>query len=162
MILPDLIYLATLFTHSEHYMQEARFILVTRVAAKMMGEGKYVFSPITHTYPIAEMGKLPGGWEYWEGYDRCMIAACDKLMVLRLPGWETSTGVQAEIRIAQDHGIPVEYIDYDLIPTIEEVVAMAKSREVLKNDASQHQTSVSVAYDHQGTPVGSANDGRTT
>ena len=128
MISPSLIYLASPYSHPENYMKEARFILINRVAAKLMGEGKYIFSPISHTHPIALEGKLPGGWEYWEGYDRCMIGASDELLVLRLPGWETSAGVQAEIKIAESHSMPIKYIDYDLLPTIEDTIAEIKKR----------------------------------
>jgi hypothetical protein len=33
------------------------------------------------------------------------------VFVLTLPGWKESVGVQAEIRLATDVGIPVFYID---------------------------------------------------
>lgn len=109
----ELIYLACPYTHKDHAVMVSRFEAVNKVAAKLMAEGKYVFSPISHTHPIAEAsnGQLPRGWDYWEGYDRVMLAACSRIIVLRLPGWEISTGVQAEIKIGQEMGIPVEYID---------------------------------------------------
>ncbi len=133
MTLPNLTYLASPYSHPDHYMRIARFILVCRVAAKLMEGGRYIFSPISHTHPIAELSDgLPVGWEFWEGYDRCMIACCDDLLVLRLPGWETSKGVQAEIKIATDHGQPVEYMDYDLTPTIEEVIEISKKQHYKK------------------------------
>ncbi len=143
MILPNLIYLSSPYTHAEHYMKVARFILVSKVAAKLMGEGKYIFSPITHCHPLAELESLPENWEFWEGYDRCMIAACDKLLVLRLPGWEISKGVQAEIKIATNHSQPVEYMDYDLTPTIVEVIEMARNREL-------PEAVVGITYDSKG------------
>lgn len=111
----ELIYLACPYTHKDHAVMVARFEAVNRVAAKLMGEGKYIFSPISHTHPIAEAGTLPRGWDYWEGYDRRILSCCDRLIVLKLPGWEISTGVQAEIKIAQEIGLPIEYIEYSAL-----------------------------------------------
>jgi hypothetical protein len=152
MIFPDLIYLSSPYTHAEHYMKVARFVLVSKVAAKLMGEGKYIFSPITHCHPLAELASLPENWEFWEGYDRCMIAACDKLLVLRLPGWEISKGVQAEIHIAINHGQPVEYMDYDLTPTIEQVIQMTKESMSPKMVAGAVIKEASTTYDSDGNP----------
>lgn len=42
-----------------------------------------------------------------------MISACQRLVVLKLEGWETSTGVTAEIEIAKRKGISVDYISPD-------------------------------------------------
>jgi len=163
----ELIYLACPYTHKEHYMMVARHMLVNAVAAKLMASGKYVFSPISHTHPIAEAGAngnpLPRGWDYWEGYDRRILSCCDRIIVLRLPGWETSTGVQAEIKIGQEMGMPVEYVDYDCNPTYQEVVSYAKGMEiqvcpsttvtVVGGDVSSNTKTVSSAYDGEGVCV---------
>lgn len=107
----ELAYLAVPYSHKDRAVMVERFHKVNKVAAKYMAEGKYVFSPISHSHPIGDAGELPRGWEYWEGFDRIMIGACSKLIVLRLDGWKESTGVQAEIKIANERGIPIEYID---------------------------------------------------
>jgi hypothetical protein len=107
----DLIYLACPYMHKDEAVKVARVEKATEISAKMMAEGKYVFSPITHCHPMAMKASLPGDWAFWEGYDRRMIACCNKIVVLKLDGWEQSTGVQAEIKIGEEMGIPVEYID---------------------------------------------------
>lgn len=107
----ELIYLACPYTHKDHSVMVERFLAVNKVAARFMAEGKYIFSPISHTHPIAEAGSLPRGWDYWEGYDRRILKCCDKIVVLCLEGWTQSTGVQAEIKIGQEMGIPVEFIE---------------------------------------------------
>jgi len=107
----ELIYLACPYTHKDREVMLYRFEMVNKAAARLMAEGKYVFSPISHTHPIAEAGSLPRGWDYWEGYDRRVLKGCDKIIVLCLPGWKESTGVQAEIGIGQEMGIPVEYME---------------------------------------------------
>jgi len=105
------IYLACPYTHADKSIMIERWSAVNRAAAKLMGNGEYVFSPISHTHPIAEAGQLPRDWNFWEGYDRIMLGNCDTLMVLKLPGWNISTGVQAEIKIAEEFGIPIEYME---------------------------------------------------
>lgn len=105
----ELIYLACPYSHKDSEIQKQRFLQVNEVAAKLMAEGHYLFSPISHTHPIAEAGSLPRGWQYWEGYDREMIKHCKCLVVVTLDGWKESTGVQAEIKIAEEMGIPVEF-----------------------------------------------------
>lgn len=111
---PEFIYLATPYTHKDKQMMIARFKMVNIEAAKLMAAGNHVFSPISHTHPIAVVGDLPRGWEYWKEYDRRILKICTKIVVLRLPGWDISTGVQAEIKVGEEYGIPIEYIDYDL------------------------------------------------
>lgn len=110
-----MIYLASPYTHPDPAIQEERFRAVCAYAATMMRQGLRVFSPIAHTHHIALCG-LPGGWEFWEAYDRDMIARCDEVAVLCLPGWEESTGVRAEIAIAAELGLPVRYLDPEGVP----------------------------------------------
>jgi len=120
-------------------MLAARWAIANQVAAKLMSEGNYVFSPISHTHPIKEVsnGKLPGGWEYWEGFDRQFLNVCKKIIVIRIPGWEESKGVQAEIKIGRELGIPVEYIDYDLTPTYDEIVTVCEYLQSLQHNKPQ-------------------------
>jgi len=106
-----MIYLACPYDHPDRAIRVQRYDKVTRVAARYMEEGKHVFSPITHCHPLAEIATLPKDWTFWADYDYQIMKACHSLHVLRLPGWQASKGVQAEIRLAQQLGHPVEYID---------------------------------------------------
>ena len=107
----ELIYLATPYSHDDPAVRESRFLAVNAYAATMMREGLHVYSPISHTHPIAQAGDLPKGWDYWEKYDRAMLAACSKVVVFCQEGWRESTGVAAEVRIAKEMGLPVEYVE---------------------------------------------------
>ena len=106
----EMIYLAAPYSHPSPEIRELRFITINNVAARMINDGQYVYSPISHSHPIAVAGGLPVGWGYWGACDRKMISICTKLIVLMLDGWEKSVGVAAEIKIANEFGIPVEYI----------------------------------------------------
>lgn len=110
---PALTYLAVPYSHPNPAIREARFRSVNRVAAALMAQGMHIFSPISHTHPIAIEGDLPGHWAYWQAYDRAMLTACKKLIVLKLDGWEQSAGIAGEISIAQELGIEIEYLDCD-------------------------------------------------
>ncbi len=102
------VYLATPYTGTPAE-QQARFEVVNEVAAKLMRDGFLVFSPISHTHPIALAGDLPKGWEFWKEYDLTFIEWCDELLVLMQDGWRDSAGVTAERKLAIKMGKPVNY-----------------------------------------------------
>ena len=110
---PTMIYLASPYSHPLAEMRQRRFEAVCKAAAKLMGMGLHVFSPIAHTHPIALAGDLPKDWDYWEQYDRAMLKACSKVIVLQLPGWQDSKGVTAEVSIALDMGLEVEWMEWE-------------------------------------------------
>jgi hypothetical protein len=106
-----LVYLACPYSHDDRAVRVARFEAASAAAGKLMQDGLKVFSPISHTHTIAEMCALPLGWDFWEAFDRAFIGHSHKLIVLRVEGWRESKGVSAEIGIAQELGIPVEYME---------------------------------------------------
>ena len=73
--------------------------------------GELVFSPICHSHPIARLGQQKGDWRRWQDFDRWFIERCDKVVVLRLPGWQDSKGVQAEMDYAREICKPVSFFD---------------------------------------------------
>jgi hypothetical protein len=117
-------YLAAPYTHKEHSVMVERFLRINKVAAQLMARGEYIYSPISHTHPLAEAAQLPRHWEFWKGYDRCMLSRSQRLYVLIIDGWMESTGVQAEIEIAKELKIPIIYIN-------EELVTMYSMQDVL-------------------------------
>ncbi len=112
-----MIYLASPYTYKHedpdrvNLIQRLRFETINAFAAQLMLDGVRLFSPISHTHPIALAGDLPVSWDYWERYDREMLSFCESVIVLMLPGWRESTGVQNEIKISRDMGLSVEYVD---------------------------------------------------
>jgi hypothetical protein len=108
MTLP-LAYLAAPYSHFDPRVRAARFEAINQCASVLMRNGLYLFSPISHTHPIALAGGLPTGFDFWENYDRVMLSACGLLVVLMLDGWEKSTGVTGEIKIATHNKQPIFY-----------------------------------------------------
>lgn len=111
-----LIYLATPYSDPDHAVRESRFIEATRIAALLMSNGVYLFCPIAHTHPIAMAGNLPPGWDYWQAYDRAMLFACNELWVVKMPGWDKSTGIAGEIRIATELGLKTVFMEVPEVP----------------------------------------------
>lgn len=105
-----MIYLASPYSHPTPAVKEQRFQGVLKAAADLMAQGEIVFSPIAHCHPIAVTFGVPGNWEYWEKYDKAFIEVCDRFIILKLEGWETSVGVEAERKYAASLGKNIEFI----------------------------------------------------
>jgi len=90
-----LIYLACPYTHADHRIERVRAEIATGVAMRVMGLGQAVFSPLSHSLEVCERGAA-GNWEAWRVVNRRVIAVCDELHVLQLPGWDKSEGVADE------------------------------------------------------------------
>jgi hypothetical protein len=106
-----LTYLACPYSSDDPDVRRERFEAVNVAAGHLMQSGKLVFSPISHTHPIAEACGLPLGWDFWQAYDRAFIEASQDLVVLLISGWRESKGVSGEIAIARELGIPVMYLE---------------------------------------------------
>ena len=105
----DIVYLASPYTHPKKRVKLIRFRKAARAAAVLIKQGLFIFSPITHTYPMEEYG-IPGDWEFWKAYDEKLLSICSRMIVLCLPGWEESVGVQAEISYMKAANKPISYV----------------------------------------------------
>ncbi len=76
----------------------------------LMERGLNVFSPIGHSHPLHEIG-MKGDWSFWKRVDTQYLRLSNRMVVLTLPGWEESVGVQAEIKIAKKLKLQVCYMD---------------------------------------------------
>lgn len=75
-----------------------------------MMAGEIVFCPIAHSHPIELMFPSTEGQEFWMKQDLPILRCATKLKVLCTEGWEQSEGVATEIELAEELGIPTEYI----------------------------------------------------
>lgn len=103
-------YLAAPYTHADPKMMEQRHTIVNRFVYELMRKGILVYSPLTHNVPINQLG-INGDWKTWKDFDHEMLSRCDRLIVLKLPGWENSKGVAAEIARAKELHIPIEWVE---------------------------------------------------
>ena len=110
-----LTYLACPYSDPDPARMEQRYKQVTEAAAWMITRnGWNVFSPITHSHPLAVLGKVQGDWAFWKKFDTDYIKCAERFVILEIPGWRKSTGVREETQIAIDLRIPIRYIHWDL------------------------------------------------
>lgn len=110
-----LIYLASPYTHADPDVQEQRFNAACFETARMLREGRHVFSPIVHGHPLSRHG-LPGDYDFWGPYCRAFLERASELVILTLDGWRESVGVTDEVRIAAELGLPVSHEEPTAIP----------------------------------------------
>lgn len=106
-----LVYLACPYIDKQGLGREYdRFNAVTKAAAELSRQGLVVFSPITHSHPMAMYG-LPKDWAFWQRVDYAYLRCSRQLRVLTLDGWKDSVGVRAEMEFAFANNIPVELME---------------------------------------------------
>jgi hypothetical protein len=105
-----MIYLASPYSHRDPAVRQHRFDAVCRVAAELIRHGAVVYSPIVHGHPLCRYD-LPTDWAFWQEYDLAFLKKCDRIVVLRLDGWQESVGVRAEVEAAARLGKLVNYLD---------------------------------------------------
>ncbi len=103
-------YLASPYSHPDPKIKQQRLIIVNRIVFSLMRKGILVYSPLTHNIPIDQLG-IHGNWITWKDFDHEMLSRCDRLIVLKLEGWEESKGVAAEIAKAKEIDIPIEWME---------------------------------------------------
>ncbi len=107
------IYLAAPYSDIEESVRLFRFNTINETVAKLMSNGWTVYSPISHNHPIALNHNLPTGWDFWGTMDRNFIKHCIFFVVFMLPGWNTSHGIQEELKIAKEFNKPIVYLTAD-------------------------------------------------
>lgn len=108
------------------------------VVAGLLKEGlSFPVSPLMN-HSILGRHSIPGNWDFWQHYSRRLLARCDELVIVPLPGWETSTGVQGEIEIANMLSLPIRHVPWDVAEFRKGVVSAL---------AEEHRCSEAIAAD---------------
>jgi len=105
-------YIGIPYSHNDPEVRERRFEIACDIAGDLINKGEIIYSPISHAHSIAKKKKLPVDWEYWEKNDRAFLEQCYRLYVVTIDGWKDSVGLQAEIKIAEELGLEIIYLDY--------------------------------------------------
>lgn len=105
--MPELIYLACPYSDADPLVEDARYQLVTKVAAALIVKtGCEVFSPITHAhlinrlavrYAVEEGESWVPTYDFWLRFDYHMLDIADWLYVLKLNGCTRSKGINMEL-----------------------------------------------------------------
>lgn len=100
------IYLAGPYSHPDPTVRQRRFEQLNMYAARLMEAGIPVFSPISHSHPIADHMVDDRGHDFWMAMDLPLLRLASGLLVLTLEGWEESRGVASEIDEARFYSVP--------------------------------------------------------
>lgn len=103
------IYVASPYSGSVDIM-EARFRLAETYVAWLLSSSIWCYSPIVHCHEIARRYSLPIDFDYWQKYNRAMLAKASQLHILCIDGWQASKGVKAETLFATRCGIPIKHV----------------------------------------------------
>lgn len=104
------VYLASPYSSPEPFIQEERYLKACRATHYLLEKRIWVFSPIVHCHELAKMINLPKDAAFWQEYNFAMLARADKLIILRIEGWEAFVGVRGERAEADRLKIPFEYL----------------------------------------------------
>ncbi len=105
-----MIYLATPYTLYEGGTEMA-FNDACRAAGMAMRRGLAVFSPICHGHPIALHSGFPlVDADFWEKTNEPYMQICSCLLVVKMPGWQYSSGVGHEIDGFKGADKPIGYM----------------------------------------------------
>jgi len=113
-----MIYLASPYTDPSAVIMDQRYEAAMHCTALMLRRRMYVYSPIVHCHELAKRHELPRDFEFWQKYDLHMLDRSSQILVLKLPGWQESRGVTAELAHARSTCMPralVEVVKDDLV-----------------------------------------------
>ena len=103
----ELVYLACPYSGSPELMK-ARVEACRKRTHDMTRRGIAVFSPLLYTDGQAAEGVEPP--QGWYVFDLVFLSRCDRMEVLKLPGWRESQGVTLELATAYAMKMPVKFI----------------------------------------------------
>lgn len=107
---PRWIYLAAPYSDPDPAVIQQRMEIYSRVDAHLIRQGWYTMSPLSKHW-ILQYEQLPGDWAFWQGYGTAMLAKCEAIAVICMPGWAQSVGVQAELDLARQLNLEIIYLD---------------------------------------------------
>lgn len=99
-------YLAGPYTCANPDVTQARYDKLCSIAVDLMRHGIDVYSPVIYGHNLVKMG-LPAYFDRWKEFCLPMLKNCQALIVVKIDGWEASSGVALEIEFAKANGIPV-------------------------------------------------------
>lgn len=110
----DYFYLASPYSKFRDGPTEA-FVQAAAATGQLLELGVKVFSPIAHSHPVEQWADLKhpqfATHEFWLRADWPLLHHARGLIVLTMPGWEDSYGVQAEIRYANDREMDIYFVN---------------------------------------------------
>lgn len=108
-----IIYIASPYSHPDDEVRENNFRLVTQLVADLTEQGYVCMSPITLGHTLLGFKEMPSDWEFWTNFCLSFLEKCEEMIVYKMPGWDKSNGVKAEIEFAETNNIKIEYKEFE-------------------------------------------------
>jgi hypothetical protein len=124
-----LVYIGSPYSNPDSAVREENFNIVSRMAARECAKGKVAFSPITYGHTLIGFTEMPTNWEFWKPFCLAFLERADELLVYKMPGWDMSKGLAAEIEFAIERNITIRWAEYDEY----ENVPVEEKREFIRN-----------------------------
>jgi hypothetical protein len=105
-----MIFVSVPYSHKDKSVIEFRVKMLSLYCAKLLRNGIWNLTPVTHGTTIFKYTTLPSDFQFWKDISYQMIKVCTEVHVLMLEGWQESEGVQGEIKFAKKYNIPIIYI----------------------------------------------------
>ena len=118
-----LLYFATPYTDSDPAIVAQRVKQAYEITEDVIREvpGVVPFSPIGYTAQFGHMA----GIDWLQRLDFRMLLACDASVFIRMPGWQSSEGMQAEKRFCEENSIPMFNVSpRDVISLCQQIVLL--------------------------------------
>jgi len=106
-----IIYFATPYSNTDKSVVEDRYLKTAQKVAELTAQGLVVISPIVYGHNLLSYTEMPSDWQFWKNFCETFLYKSDEFWVYMLDGWDKSTGVLAEIELANSLNIPVKYLE---------------------------------------------------
>lgn len=93
---------------------EAAFRHSAKAAGHLFNNGVVIFAPICHSHPIAAINNIGGTIETWAILDEPFLNNAIGIIVIKMPGWDESTGIAWEIEYMKSLNKPVLYMEWPI------------------------------------------------
>jgi len=107
----EITYLGCPYSHSSHHIMQHRFEKICRISSVLMHDGHILFVPIVMCHPISRDYGLPGDFKFWWQLDIAFIKVCQRMLIVKMNGWEKSKGLYEEQVLANKYKLPVYFME---------------------------------------------------
>lgn len=105
-----LIYVASPYSDPDKQVVRLRMNKFAGIMAKLIEHKFHPVSPLLNHYLTDVVTvNFPLTWDWWQDYSKLLLSKCDHMIVIG-PDWGKSTGVMAEIEMANEMNIPISYL----------------------------------------------------
>jgi len=110
----EMVYISSPYTHDDSFVVDCRMEVVYGAMAFFSNEkGMHCVTPLS-MHELVKRRPMPTDYKFWKEYCENLLKRCDRMIVLKQDGWETSTGVKGEVDFCDLNNIPVDYWDIDV------------------------------------------------